>query len=167
MLAKLGEGGMGEVWRARDEQLHRDVAVKILPSEFGRDPSRRARFEQEARALAALNHPNIVAVYEFGEENGQVYLVSELVEGESLRALLDRGRLTIRRATDISMQIADAMAAAHAAGIIHRDLKPENIMLTASAGTVKVLDFGLAKRTLSGNSDATLMMAAATQPGTV
>ena len=100
------------MWRARDEQLHRDVALKILPSEFARDPSRRARFEQEARALAALNHPNIVAVYEFGVENGQVYLVSELVEGESLRALLDRGRVSTRRATDIATQIADAMAAA-------------------------------------------------------
>lgn len=167
MLTKLGEGGMGEVWRARDEQLHRDVAVKILPSEFARDPSRRARFEQEARALAALNHPNIVAVYEFGEENSQVYLVSELVEGESLRALLDRGRLATRRAIDIATQIADAMAAAHTAGIVHRDLKPENIMLTASTGAIKVLDFGLAKQTLARNSDATLTMAAATQPGTV
>jgi len=167
ILAKLGEGGMGEVWRARDEQLHRDVALKLLPSEFARDPSRRARFEQEARALAALNHPNIVAVYEFGEENGQVYLVSELVEGESLRALLDRGRVTTRRAIDIATQIAEAMAAAHTAGIVHRDLKPENIMLTASAGAVKILDFGLAKQTLARNSDATLTMAAATQPGTV
>ncbi|MBZ5678099.1 MAG: protein kinase [Acidobacteriia bacterium] len=167
ILAKLGEGGMGEVWRARDEQLHRNVALKVLPPEFARDPSRRARFEQEARALAALNHPNIVAVYEFGEENGRVYLVSELVEGESLRSLLDRGRVTTRRATEIASQIADAMAGAHSAGIIHRDLKPENIMLTASAGAVKVLDFGLAKQTLAGNSDATLTMGAATQPGTV
>ncbi len=167
ILAKLGEGGMGEVWRARDEQLHRNVAIKILPPEFARDPSRRARFEQEARALAALNHPNIVAVYEFGEENGQIYLVSELVEGEALRALLDRGRLTTRRATEIATQIADAMAAAHSAGIVHRDLKPENIMLTSSTGAVKVLDFGLAKQTLAQASDATLTMAAATQPGTV
>jgi eukaryotic-like serine/threonine-protein kinase len=167
ILSKLGAGGMGEVWRARDEQLHRDVALKILPPEVARDPSRRARFEQEARALAALNHPNIVAVYEFGEENGQAFLASELVDGESLRALLDRGRVTVRRAIEIATQIADAMAAAHAAGIVHRDLKPENIMLTASAGTVKVLDFGLAKQTLARASDATLTMAAATEPGTV
>jgi serine/threonine protein kinase len=167
ILAKLGEGGMGEVWRARDEQLHRSVAVKILPPEFARDSSRRARFEQEARVLAALNHPNIVALYEFGEENGQIYLVSELVEGESLRALLDRGRITTRRATEIATQLADAMAAAHALGIVHRDLKPENIMLTASAGVVKVLDFGLAKQTVARTSDATLTMAVATQPGTV
>ncbi len=167
ILSKLGEGGMGEVWRARDEQLHRDVALKILPPDLARDPSRRARFEQEARALAALNHPNIVAVYEFGEDNGKTFLVSELVEGEALRALLERGRMAIRRATEIAIQIADAMAAAHAAGIVHRDLKPENIMLTAAAGTVKVLDFGLAKQTLARASDATLTMAAATEPGTV
>jgi serine/threonine protein kinase/Tol biopolymer transport system component len=167
ILSKLGEGGMGEVWRARDEQLHRNVALKILPPEFARDPSRRARFEQEARALAALNHPNIVAVYEFGEDNGKTFLVSELVDGEALRALLERGRIPIRRAIEIATQIADAMAAAHAAGIVHRDLKPENIMLTASAGTVKVLDFGLAKQTLARSSDATLTMAAATEPGTV
>src|SRR5271170_4509499 len=115
ILDKLGEGGMGEVWRARDEQLHRTVALKILPPEVARDPGRRARFEQEARALAALNHPNIVAVYEFGENEGRVFLVSELVEGESLRALLDKGRLTSRRAVEIAVQIADAMAAAHAA----------------------------------------------------
>jgi eukaryotic-like serine/threonine-protein kinase len=169
ILDKLGEGGMGEVWRARDEQLHRTVALKILPPDVAQDPSRRARFEQEARALAALNHPNIVAVYEFGEDRmdngGRVFLVSELVEGESLRALLDNGRLASRRAIEIAVQIADAMAAAHAAGIVHRDLKPENIMLT-NAGVVKVLDFGLAKQTSAGPADATVTMAL-TQPGTV
>ncbi len=167
ILDKLGEGGMGEVWRARDTQLHRTVALKILPPEVARDPARRARFEQEARALAALNHPNIVAVYEFGEDQGRVFLVSELVEGESLRALLDKGKLPLRRATDIGIQIADAIAAAHAAAIVHRDLKPENIMLT-HAGAVKVLDFGLAKQAPApGPADATVTMGALTQPGTV
>ena len=101
ILSKLGEGGMGEVWRARDEQLHRQVALKILPGEVARDAGRRARFEQEARALAALNHPNIVAVYEFGHDSSdgqdRLFLVSELVEGESLRAILDRGRMPGRR----------------------------------------------------------------------
>jgi Tol biopolymer transport system component len=167
VLAKLGEGGMGEVWRARDAQLHRTIALKILPPEFAADPSRRARFEQEARALATLNHPNIVAVYEFGEEQGQAFLATELVEGESLRARLDHGRVSPRQCAEIATQIAEAMAAAHAAGIVHRDLKPENIMLAASAGTVKVLDFGLAKQTPDPKSNATLTMAVATQPGTV
>ena len=167
ILSKLGEGGMGEVWRARDEQLHRIVALKILPPELARDPSRRARFEQEARVVAALNHPNIVAVYEFGEDQGQAFLASELVEGETLRAVIERGRIPVRRATEIATQIAEAMAAAHVAGIVHRDLKPENIMLTTASGSVKVLDFGLAKQTLAANSDKTVTMAAVTQPGTV
>jgi serine/threonine-protein kinase len=134
---------MGQVWRARDEQLHRIVALKILPSELAHDPGRRTRFEQEARVLAALNHPNIVAVYEFGEDNGQTFLVSELVDGESLRALMDRGRVPTRRAIEIGAQIADAMAAAHAAGIVHRDLKPENIMVDAD-DNIKLIDFGIA-----------------------
>src|SRR5579883_606533 len=101
ILSKLGEGGMGEVWRARDEHLHRDVALKILPAEVARDPSRRTRFEQEARVLAALNHPNIVSVYEFGEHEGRLFLVSELVDGESLRAILEHGRMPLRRAVEI------------------------------------------------------------------
>lgn len=167
ILSKLGEGGMGQVWRARDEQLQRIVALKILPPELSRDPGRRARFEHEARALAALNHPNIVAVYEFGEDGGQTFLVSEFVDGEALRGLMDRGRIPAKRAIEIAIQIADAMAAAHAAGIVHRDLKPENIMLTASAGAVKVLDFGLAKQTVPQSSEATLTMAAVTTPGAV
>ena len=172
ILSKLGEGGMGQVWRARDEQLHRIVALKILPSEVARDPSRRARFEQEARVLAALNHPNIVAVYEFGyypdDANGQAFLVSELVDGEVLRTLIEHGRVPVRRTIEIATQIADGMAAAHAAGIVHRDLKPENIMLTASSGAVKVLDFGLAKQTAApSNEGATVTMAAVTTPGTV
>ena len=169
ILSKLGEGGMGEVWRAHDEQLHRQVALKILPGEVARDAGRRARFEQEARALAALNHPNIVAVYEFGQDtsDGQdrLFLVSELVEGESLRAILDRGRMPGRRAVEIGIQMADAMAAAHAAGIVHRDLKPENVMLTEAA-VVKVLDFGLAKQAGPTQAESTLTIPI-TQPGTV
>jgi serine/threonine protein kinase len=165
ILDKLGEGGMGEVWRARDERLHRTVAVKILPADVSNDPSRRARFEQEAHALGALNHPNIVAIYDVGADDGRAYLVSELVEGESLRALLDRGPLPVRKAIDLAGQIADGMAAAHALGIVHRDLKPENVMVTRS-GQVKILDFGLAKQapTSSGENTATMALS---QPGTV
>jgi serine/threonine protein kinase len=165
ILDKLGEGGMGEVWRARDQRLQRTVAVKILPADVSGDPSRRARFEQEAHALAALNHPNIVAIYDVGRDDGRAYLVSELVEGESLRAILDRGPLPGRKAIEIAGQIADGMAAAHALGIVHRDLKPENIMVTRS-GQVKILDFGLAKQapTTSGENTSTMALS---QPGTV
>src|SRR5580704_2190979 len=135
----LGAGGMGEVYRARDTRLNRDVALKVLPEDLARDPSRRQRFEQEARAVAALNHPNIVAVYDVGEN----YFVSELVEGESLRAM---GALPARRVIELAVQIADGLAAAHAHGVTHRDLKPENIMVTRD-GRAKILDFGLAKVT--------------------
>jgi Tol biopolymer transport system component len=141
----LGVGGMGEVYRARDVRLDREVALKILRKESADDPERRARFEREARAVAALNHPNIVAVYDFGDEDGQQYIVSELVEGDSLRSLLTGKPVPVRKLIDISTQIADALSAAHAAGIVHRDLKPENIMLTAE-GRAKILDFGLARR---------------------
>ena len=165
ILEKLGEGGMGEVWRARDERLNRTVAVKILPKDVAGDPVRRARFEQEARALAALNHPNIVSVYDAGQENGQAYIVSELVDGEPLRAVIERGRIPLRKITDFAVQIADALAAAHAVGIVHRDLKPENIMITRE-GRVKVLDFGLAKQTVAAKGDSTATMALS-QPGMV
>src|SRR5258708_32047405 len=165
ILAKLGEGGMGEVYRARDNRLNRNVAVKVLPPDVANDPTRRARFEQEARALGALNHPNIVAVYDTGVDNGQAYIVSELVDGESLRAVIDRGRVPLRKLLDLAVQIADALAAAHSVGIVHRDLKPENVMVTGDGG-VKVLDFGLAKQTLpeAGGDTATLALS---QPGTV
>src|SRR5258708_3911888 len=147
VLDKLGEGGMGEVWRARDTRLNRTVALKVLPAGMASDPSRRQRFEQEARALAALNHPNIVAVYDIGHSEGLSYIVSELVDGESLRKTIDRGPLPSRKLIDVAVQTAEALAAAHALGIVHRDLKPENIMVTGTAsgssGRVKVLDFGL------------------------
>ncbi|HEY6392734.1 MAG TPA: WD40 repeat domain-containing serine/threonine protein kinase, partial [Bryobacteraceae bacterium] len=165
IVDKLGEGGMGEVWRARDERLHRMVAIKILPPDVAGDPSRRARFELEARALAALNHPNVVAVYDVGQDDGRAYIVSELVEGESLRALLDRGPLPVRKAIEIAVQMAEGMAAAHALGIVHRDLKPENVMLTRG-GQVKLLDFGLAKQSAEIAGENTTTMALS-QPGTV
>src|SRR5262249_40969828 len=143
VVDKLGEGGMGEVWRARDKRLQRFVAIKILPPAVAADPSRRARFEQEALALGALNHPNIVSIYDVGEDDGRAYIVSELVEGESLRAVVTRGALSVRKTVEIGVQVADGVAAAHTLAIVHRDLKPENVMVTP-AGLVKVLDFGLA-----------------------
>jgi Tol biopolymer transport system component len=145
ILAPLGAGGMGEVYRARDRRLNREVAVKILLAEVAGDSDRRARFEREARTVAALNHPNIVALFEVGSADGVAYTVSELVDGEPLRALIARGPMPVRRAVDLATQIADGMAAAHAAGIVHRDLKPENVMVTRD-GRVKILDFGLARQ---------------------
>jgi serine/threonine protein kinase len=136
---------MGEVYRARDSRLNRDVAIKVL-REDGVSAELRSRFEREARAVAALNHPNIVAVYDFGVESGQQYIVSELIEGESLRSLLHGKPVPVRKLIEIAAQVADGLAAAHAAGVVHRDLKPENIML-AKDGRVKILDFGLARQT--------------------
>jgi eukaryotic-like serine/threonine-protein kinase len=167
ILDKLGEGGMGEVWRARDRRLQRLVALKILPQEVAGDPARRARFEQEARALGALNHPNIVAIYDVGEDHGHAYIVSELVEGEPLRAVLDRGPLPVRKAVELATQMADGMAAAHALGIVHRDIKPENVMVTRT-GHVKLLDFGLAKQSsaATGDNSATVALGVS-EPGMV
>jgi eukaryotic-like serine/threonine-protein kinase len=142
----LGVGGMGEVYRARDTRLNRDVAIKVLHEDGATSPDQRSRFEREARAVAALNHPNIVVVFDFGVEAGQQYIASELIEGESLRSLLTGKPVPARKLLDIAAQAADGLAAAHAAGIIHRDLKPENIMLTKE-GRVKILDFGLARHT--------------------
>ena|ERR1035437_7735159 len=140
----LGAGGMGEVYRARDTRLGRDVAVKILPESFAGDSERLRRFEQKARAVAALNHPNILAIHDIGEQGGAPYIVSELLEGESLRTALDRGALPVRKTVEYGVQIAHGLAAAHEKGIVHRDLKPENIFLTKD-GRTKILDFGLAK----------------------
>jgi serine/threonine protein kinase len=152
IIDKLGEGGMGEVWRARDTRLGRSVALKVLPPELANDPNRRQRFETEARAVGQLNHPNIVAVYDVGQQDGLGYMVSELVDGESLRALINRGPLALRKLVDLGAQIADGLAAAHSSGIVHRDLKPENIMVTRE-GRAKILDFGLAKQTVKSTSD--------------
>lgn len=154
---------MGEVYRARDSRLGREVALKILPEEGAGDDSRQVRFELEARAAGALNHPNMVAVFDIGRENGLAYIVSELVEGESLRNLISRGPAPVRKLIDIASQIAGGLAAAHAAGITHRDLKPENIMLTRE-GRVKILDFGLAKFAAPGADGVTLPIAAANRP---
>ncbi|HET9405873.1 MAG TPA: protein kinase [Candidatus Sulfotelmatobacter sp.] len=168
ILAPLGAGGMGEVYRARDPQLGREVAIKILPSSWSADPERLRRFEQEARAAAALNHPNILAVYQLGTHEGTVYLVSELLEGSTLREQLLRGPLASRKAVDYAAQIAHGLAAAHEKGIVHRDLKPENLFLTKD-GRIKILDFGLAKLTQpSGTSGPELpTMGEGTQPGIV
>src|SRR5271165_2278132 len=152
----LGAGGMGEVYRARDSRLEREVALKVLPESFAREADRLRRFEQEARAVAALNHPNILAVFDIGQQDGSPFLVSELLEGETLRALLDRGALPQRKTLDYGVQIAHGLAAAHEKGIIHRDLKPENIFVTKD-GRIKILDFGLAKLAQpSGEDEPTL-----------
>jgi serine/threonine protein kinase len=144
ILGPLGAGGMGEVYRARDTRLGREVAIKVLPSEVGRDPERLARFEREAKAVSALNHPHVVTLYEVGTSDAGPYLVLEKVEGLSLRELLQAGPLPLRRLLALGAQIAAGLANAHAAGIVHRDLKPENVMVTAD-GFAKILDFGLAR----------------------
>ena len=144
ILSVLGAGGMGEVYRAHDSRLGRDVAIKVLPAAFSSDPERLRRFEQEARAAAALNHPNILVVHDVGTEAGTTFVVSELLEGKTLRDALRPGALAVRKAIDYSVQIAHGLAAAHELGIVHRDLKPENLFAT-SDGRVKILDFGIAK----------------------
>ena len=146
----VGSGGMGDVYRARDTQLRRDVAIKILPHEFSRDPDKVARFQREAVAFAALNHPNIAAIHDLDEINGTRFLVLEFVEGETLAARLKRGPLSVRQAIDICRQVAAGLEAAHAKGVHHRDLKPDNIQITPD-DRVKLLDFGLAKMLASEN----------------
>src|SRR4051794_17226392 len=142
----LGAGGMGEVYRAHDSRLDRTVAVKVLPASFSADRDRMQRFAQEARAAAALNHPNILSIFDIGDQQGSLYVVSELLEGETLRERLRIGALSARKAIDYALQVARGLAAAHEKGIIHRDLKPENLFVT-NDGRVKILDFGLAKLT--------------------
>ncbi len=168
VLAPLGAGGMGEVYRARDPKLGREVAVKILPADVAADPGRRARLEQEARSASALNHPNIIHIYDIGESGATLYLVMELVEGRTLRAVLEDGPLPLRRALEVGEQVAAGLARAHAAGIIHRDVKPENLMV-GSEGLVKILDFGLAKQLAGDGALSGLPTAAglATGPGIV
>jgi serine/threonine-protein kinase len=144
VLSLIGVGGMGEVYRARDTKLRRDVAIKVLPEEFSGDKERLARFEREAQALASLNHPNIAAIYGFEQVEGLHYLVMELVPGETLAERLMKGPLSVEEALSIARQMAEAVEAAHEKGIIHRDLKPANVKVTPE-GKVIVLDFGLAK----------------------
>ncbi|HTY43002.1 MAG TPA: protein kinase [Thermoanaerobaculia bacterium] len=169
MLSLLGAGGMGEVYRARDTRLNREVAIKVLPAELAGDASRLRRFEKEARSASALNHPNIVTVYDIGSEGGVSYIAMEKVEGETLRKLLAGGALPIRKLLSTATQIAEGLAKAHEAGIVHRDLKPENLMVTKD-GLVKIMDFGLAKpaRTVSGSDEGShLPTETETSPGIV
>nr|NIV48002.1 protein kinase [Gammaproteobacteria bacterium] len=171
ITAKLGEGGMGEVYRARDERLNRDVAVKILPQSVQDDAARLARFKREAQVLASLTHGNIAQVYGLEEHDGNHAIVLELVEGEDLSERIARGAVPLEDACQIAVQIAEALEAAHEKGIVHRDLKPANVKLTPD-GKVKVLDFGLAKALAdddgSGDiSNSPTMTAAATQAGII
>jgi tetratricopeptide (TPR) repeat protein len=169
ITAKLGEGGMGEVYRARDERLDREVAIKVLPEEVAQDKARLARFEREAKAVAKLAHPNILDIYDYGRDGDITYSVTELLEGETLRERLFGGALGWRKAAEIGAAIADGLGAAHEAGIVHRDLKPSNVFLT-SDGRVKVLDFGLARHESLQpgveESDTTTLLEV-TDPGTV
>src|SRR5271165_1900120 len=144
IVAPLGAGNMGEVYRARDTKLKRDVAIKVLPEYWSRDPERLHRFELEAQAAATLNHPNIVSIFHVGQYDGSPYIVTELLHGETLRERIRHGPMRLRETIDVGIDIAHGLAAAHDAGIIHRDLKPENIFVTKD-GRVKILDFGLAK----------------------
>ncbi|HEU5251140.1 MAG TPA: serine/threonine-protein kinase, partial [Thermoanaerobaculia bacterium] len=144
VLFRLGSGGMGEVWRGRDSGRGIDVAIKVLSPDAVRDPDRMRRFAMEARAASSLKHPNILTVYDVGESEAGPYLVTEYVEGDTVRNLLNDGPLPLERAADIALQAAEGVASAHAVGIVHRDLKPENLMVNRQ-GAVKILDFGLAK----------------------
>ena len=170
ILSPLGAGGMGEVYRARDSRLGREVAVKVLPSAFSENPDRLRRFEQEARAASALNHPNILTIHDIGAHEGSPYVVSELLEGGTLRERLAGGELPARKAVDYATQIADGLAAAHEKGIVHRDLKPENLFVTKD-GRLKILDFGLAKLThpeaVGGPLTEVPTVTAGTEPGFV
>src|SRR5262245_38467740 len=149
IVAPIGAGGMGEVFRAKDTRLLRNVAVKVLPGSFAADPERRARFEQEARAASALNHPHIITLLDIGDAEGVAYMAMEYVEGRTLRELIASGPLPSRKVLEIAEQLADGLAKAHGAGILHRDLKPDNVMVSKD-GFVKILDFGLAKLETAG-----------------
>ena len=166
VLAKLGEGGMGEVYKARDTRLDRDVAIKVLPELVAHDADRLSRFEREAKAVAALSHPNILAVHDTGTDGGRAYVVMELLDGETLRERLAAGPLPLRKAVDAAVQMARGLAAAHEKGLVHRDLKPDNVFLTHD-GQVKILDFGLAKAAARMGSGVTETAVALTNPGSV
>jgi len=169
ILSPIGAGGMGEVYRARDTKLDREVAVKILPTALSGDADALARFEREAKAVAAMNHPNILGIYDFGRDGETAYAVMELLDGQTLRDRLEAGAIPVRKSVDYAHQISVGLAAAHERGIVHRDLKPENVFLT-SEGRVKILDFGLAKR-IGGAAGAGMTDAPTisqqTDPGTV
>jgi serine/threonine protein kinase len=156
IVRMIGSGGMGEVYLAEDPRLKRSVAIKILRIESAADAEKAARFEKEARAASALNHPNILTVFDVGETGSFHYMVTEFVEGQTLREYFRHGPVPIRKAAEIAASVARALEAAHNAGIVHRDVKPENIMIRTD-GMVKVLDFGLAKLTASGNSGNSLV----------
>jgi serine/threonine protein kinase len=176
ILSPLGAGGMGEVYRARDTRLAREVAIKVLPASFASDADRRARFEREAQAVAALSHPNIVAIHDTGlhplqephSHSGQplLYVVMELLAGQTLRDRLASGALPVRKAVEIAVQIARGLGAAHGKGLVHRDLKPENVFLLED-GQVKILDFGLARQAVASEHSGATQTIAATDPGTV
>src|SRR5512135_1471940 len=169
ILGPLGAGGMGEVYRARDTRLSREVAVKVLPAELASDVGRLRRFEKEAQAASALNHPNIVTIYEIGTSDSRSYIAMELVSGKTLRELLFPGPLPVKRSLQIGVQIAEGLAKAHEAGVVHRDLKPENIMVTKD-GLVKILDFGVAKlRSAAGESgeETNIPTETGTRPGVI
>ena len=166
VLALIGAGGMGEVYRARDPKLNRDVAIKVLPQAVASDPERLARFEREAQAVAALSHPNILAIHDFGTSSGVSYAVMELLEGATLRDRLTAGPLSPRKSAEYACEIARGLAAAHEKGIVHRDLKPENVFVT-TAGHVKILDFGLARHAVAAAGAADHTMTAGTGPGVV
>ena len=155
ILGPLGAGSMGEVYRARDSRLNRDVAIKVLPKVLSSEPDRLQRFEIEAKAVAALSHPNILSVFQMGTHDGAPYLVTELLEGKTLGESLRRGPLPLRQAIQFGVQIAHGLAAAHGKGIVHRDLKPENLFVTKD-GRIKILDFGLAKVTPSRETPTNL-----------
>ncbi|HEX9148060.1 MAG TPA: serine/threonine-protein kinase [Thermoanaerobaculia bacterium] len=149
VLFRLGSGGMGEVWRGRDDRRNLDVAIKVLSPDSARDADRMRRFAMEAKAASSLNHPNILTIYEVGESDAGPYLVTEYVDGDTVRGLLNDGALPLEKAIDVALQAAEGVASAHAVGIVHRDLKPENLMVNRE-GRVKILDFGLAKHLRPG-----------------
>src|SRR6201997_2218738 len=162
----LGAGGMGEVYKAKDTRLDRFVAIKVLPEAFASDSDRRQRFEHEARVLSSLSHPNLLAIFDVGSQNGIYFIVSELLNGSSLRSLIADHPLTLKKSVDYGLQIAKGLAAAHEKGIVHRDLKPENIFLTDD-GQVKILDFGLAKSLDFDFASAGKTLTVQTAPGVV
>jgi len=166
ITALLGRGGMGEVYRARDTKLKRDVAIKILPNEFSRDADRVSRFQREAEVLASLNHPNIAAIYDLQEANGSRFLILELIEGETVADRIAHGPIPVEEALDIAKYICEAVEAAHEKGIVHRDLKPANVKITPE-GKVKVLDFGLAKAMETQSPSATLSNSPTMLSGTI